>query len=108
MHRSDRREIRSFVPPPINAIPFKIDVEVFQVIVDSLSHFEVDAKCLSQTDVLRPCVTDKHFRVYGTGLGWEVGAGRPGLPKGSDAGEASPDPARFTARTLTVSSWPTG
>lgn len=96
------------IPPAIDPVSFKVDVEFGHRIVQPFPHFEVDSKWLSEPDGLRPDITDKDLWCYGTGLGWEVGAGRPSLPKGTDAGEASPDPAVFNPRTLTVIDTPTG
>jgi hypothetical protein len=100
--------MQTVISPPVDAISLKIHVEIVDVIVDPFPHFEVDAKQFSQPNGLGPRITDKDLRCYGTGLGWEVGADRPGLPKGTDAGEASPDPAALSGRILTVINWPTG
>jgi hypothetical protein len=108
LHRTNRREVRPLVPPAIGAVSLKVDVEFLEVIVEPLSCFEVDPKQLSELQCLGPRITNKDLRCYGTGLGWEVVADRPGLPKGTDAGEASPDPAALSGRILTVINWPTG
>lgn len=96
------------IPPAIRPIAFKVDVEFLEGIIKALTHLEINAERLPKFNVPGPRITNKDPRRYGTGLGWEVGAGRPDLPKGTDAGEASPDPAVLTALTFTVINTPTG